>query len=653
MKRLAWAIALVIILALPILVGKELVAVQAMNAKVDSLLRAGEYVPGQLLVRYRQPAFQPFAIGNTDSDGKGVGFEILVVEPESIDDQLRELLSNPDVEAAQPNYIYKTTVWDETTTTATPDDYNPSNHWYYSNQDLPEAWKHLDCPDGPGCGGSPDVTVAVIDTGLAAFDFDDTGGQTGAVFVANSEYANINLYTNPDEIPDNQLDDDCNGVVDDYNGLDSYAFLLTGSNTCIGGVPQVVDESYYKAGIPVDTFGHGTYVTGLISSAVDNGASSVSPAFNVTIMPIAASFHFQNSFASSALITALSYAEAYGADVVNMSLGGPSADPFMNSAVQDLVDAGVVVVASSGNTGLQEQMYPSAFANVVAVGSINNDQARSNYSTYGSHIDLVAYVGAGASAGNATWQSSLSCFGSCDANNVDNGYSNRYGIGTSYAAPQVSALAALLLSYDSTLTNEDVVTLMIESAIDVGAIGRDNQTGHGAINFDRALDLVDFYSTEQPQTDLVYRFYNVQSGAHFYTNRETDRDKVLSSFPQYQYEGVAYQVFDQQISGVELTPVYQFYNPKTLAHFYTASMQQRNKVINNFPDFQYEGPRFFVYTENKVKSKPIYRFYNVETGAHFYTASEQQRQKVINTYPQFDYEGIAYYVPDYGSITTP
>lgn len=650
MKRLALGLAVVLAVTIPALAANELLVAHALELKASELVEAGDYVAGEVLIRYKEPTG---AFGDTEvPSGIKVPFSTVKFETGDMQEKLVELMKDPNIDSVQPNYIYTTDTWTETDDSATPDDYNLSNHWYYTLENLPEAWKMMGCPDGLNCGGDQTVVVGVVDTGLSAFDFDDTAGQTGATFVANTENQNISLYTNVAETPGNNLDDDCNGVVDDYNGIDAYGYLLTGTDTCIGEVPQVVDASYYKAGIPADTYGHGTYVTGLIASSVDNAASSVSPAFNVTIMPLAANFHFQNSFASSAIITALSYAEYYGVDVVNMSLGGPSYDPFMEAAIQDLVDAGVVVIASTGNTGLNEVMYPAGLDNVVAVGAVNSDDSRSNYSTYGSQVDLTAYVGQGASPGNATWQSSLTCFGSCDADSVDDGYINRYGIGTSYAAPQVSALAAILFSYDNTLTRDDVITLMIESAVDIGSVGKDSQTGYGVINYQRALELVDFYGSEQPQTDSVYRFYNIDTGAHFYTNSERNRDKILNDYPQYQYEGIAYQVFDSDIDGIDLSPVYQFYNVKTMAHFYTASIKQRNKVINNYPDFVYEGRKFFVYTENKVKSKPIFRFYNTETGAHFYTANAAQRKRVINNYPQFEDEGIAYYVPDYENLST-
>lgn len=139
----------------------------------------------------------------------------------------------------------------------------------------------------------------------------------------------------------------------------------------------------------------------------------------------------------------------------------------------------------------------------------------------------------------------------------------------------------------------------------------------------------------------LHRFYNSVSGAHFYTASESQKQRVMDDFPQFEYEGVAYQVYE---SGEGLSPVYRFYNSVSGAHFYTASESQKQRVEENYPQFEYEQIAFYVNGENATM--PVYRFYNTKTGAHFYTASENQKDRVISSFPDFEFEGIAYYIPE-------
>ena len=90
------------------------------------------------------------------------------------------------------------------------------------------------------------------------------------------------------------------------------------------------------------------------------------------------------------------------------------------------------------------------------------------------------------------------------------------------------------------------------------------------------------------------------------------------------------------------TPVFRFYNGNTGAHFYTISQSERDSVVSNLPVFQYEGVRWYAQTTSGNASIPIYRFYNQRTGAHFYTVSASERDFVIANYAEFKYEGIAY-----------
>ena len=141
----------------------------------------------------------------------------------------------------------------------------------------------------------------------------------------------------------------------------------------------------------------------------------------------------------------------------------------------------------------------------------------------------------------------------------------------------------------------------------------------------------------------VYRFYNTKTGTHFYTISGTERDTVLNNYPQFAYEGAVFWAYTSQQGST--SPVYRFYNQSTGTHFYTQSETEKNYVIATYPVFIFEGPVYYAPPTNDLGgSTALFRFYNSKTGAHFYTTSPDERDHVLNTWPWFAYEAVAYYV---------
>jgi hypothetical protein len=141
----------------------------------------------------------------------------------------------------------------------------------------------------------------------------------------------------------------------------------------------------------------------------------------------------------------------------------------------------------------------------------------------------------------------------------------------------------------------------------------------------------------------IYRFYNVLTKTHFYTASVAERNYVINALAQYQYEG---NTFDTSPSGGN-TSVYRFYNTATGAHFYTANAAERDQVIRTLPQFSYEGEAYKAFDrpfDAQGSHIALYRFYNTETKTHFYTADASEKAYVEATFPQFRYEFIAYYV---------
>ena len=147
----------------------------------------------------------------------------------------------------------------------------------------------------------------------------------------------------------------------------------------------------------------------------------------------------------------------------------------------------------------------------------------------------------------------------------------------------------------------------------------------------------------QSGNDAVYRFYNRETGTHFYTISVGERDSVIAAYPQFAYEGAQFAARAQPAAGT--VPVFRFYNRTTGTHFYTTSASERDGIVAYYPQFAYEGPAYHAMPEPGSDGRvAVYRFFNRNTGAHFYTASEAERDKVVASYPAFVYEGIAFYV---------
>ena len=139
----------------------------------------------------------------------------------------------------------------------------------------------------------------------------------------------------------------------------------------------------------------------------------------------------------------------------------------------------------------------------------------------------------------------------------------------------------------------------------------------------------------------VFRFYNRDTAAHFYTASVAERDHVRATWPQFIYEGERFRVLSAPAQGT--TPVYRFFNTQTGVHFYTADEAEKDHVLATWPHFAYEGVAYHAFGPDPGTA-PTYRYFNMLNGVHFYTTSDEEKLTVDSSLTQYVFEGVRWHV---------
>ncbi|MCK6528527.1 S8 family serine peptidase [Myxococcota bacterium] len=233
---------------------------------------------------------------------------------------------------------------------------------------------------------------------------------------------------------------------------------------------------------PTDDNGHGTHVTGTIAQATGNGVGCAGVAPGATVMPVKV-LAADGSGTTFDLVLGIAWAVENGADVINMSLGGFSPSPLETQAVQAAREAGVVVVAASGNDATPHVAYPAGYPGVIAVGAFTFGNLRADYSNWGRDLDLLA---PGGDLEMDRDQDGLVDGILQEAFGPTWGYYLKQG--TSMAAPHVAAAAAILKGM-GVEDPAEVEALLRLGARDLWNDGFDPMTGYGRLDIPRSIDL--------------------------------------------------------------------------------------------------------------------------------------------------------------------
>ncbi len=325
-----------------------------------SLAGQGEYVPGEVIVRFKDGATTTQRSAATTKAGARNGERISRKVPGlmkaklkpgvAVEDAIAAYERDPLVAYAQPNYRKRML--------KTPNDTSFTQLWGMNNTgqsggtvdadiDAPEAWDVTT--------GSSDIVVAVIDTGVD-YNHPDLAG---------------NMWVNPDEIPDNGIDDDFNGYVDDVHGADTVN----------------------SDGDPLDDNAHGTHCAGTIGGRGDDGLGVAGVNWNVKIMAVKI-LDAQGYGSTETAIKAFEYVQDQGVRIASNSWGG---EYDFDQAEYDAIAAfdGLAVFAAGNNATNSDTtpFYPGAYnlANILTVGATDDDDVAADFSNTGATaVDVFA-----------------------------------------------------------------------------------------------------------------------------------------------------------------------------------------------------------------------------------------------------------------------
>ncbi len=390
-----------------------------------------------------------------------------------------EYQKDPNVEYAEPDYEVKVQI--------IPNDpyFSSSGTWGQSYRDMwglekirtQQAWDIET--------GSPNITVAVIDTGVD--------------------------YNHPDI-------DKVNTMWTDDQGHYGYDYVNNDSD-------------------PIDDFGHGTHVAGTIAGFTNNSIGISSISWHSKIMAVKG-FDNHGSGYDSWLVACINYAVENGADILSNSWGGFGNSQALADAFQTAYDVGCVNVAAAGNSNMDARYFsPANLSTVITVSAFDVNDQKASFSNYGTKIDVAAPgVDILSLRANGT-----DMYNDGGTHIVGNYYYRADG--TSMACPQVSGLAALILSLRPDFTNEQVREVIRTAADDVDAPDFDLNSGYGRINAYEALQIAK--ATASGGICI----------AHFAMSSGTDNPWYLPSMVQgqpFEITGSAYSTQEGYFSGYKI-----------------------------------------------------------------------------------------------------
>ncbi|MBC7538185.1 MAG: S8 family serine peptidase [Bacteriovorax sp.] len=335
------------------------------STKVFSVVRKETYVHNEIIVKYK--SYISFS-AQKQSMAKSGGFKIKKLSSKGLSHitlnnnvdllkSIEELKKDPDIEFAQPNYIYHLNT--------VPNDSAYGRLWGLHNTGQVVSNNGLGGPN------------AAIET--------NNPGTSGSDMKLESAWS---LITDCSSVIVAVVD---SGVNYNHNDL--------AANMWDGGVsfPKHGYNFVESTNDPMDKNGHGTHVAGTIGAVGDNGIGTTGVCWKANIMAVRV-MDASGSGTTSNIIQGVDFAVANGAKVINMSIGGSTFDPAFNTAITNAKTSGVLVVVAAGNSNENVDSgstpsYPCNYAqsNVLCVAALTQNFSLASFSNYGTtSVDVGA-----------------------------------------------------------------------------------------------------------------------------------------------------------------------------------------------------------------------------------------------------------------------
>ncbi len=364
---------------------------------------------------------------------------------------LKAYQDNSLVEFAEPNYAYHASI--------IPSDTYYNSQWYLQKIKAPQAWDIV--------RESPNIIIAVIDSGVQ-IDHPDLKD---------------NIWKNSREIPNNGIDDDKNGFIDDFNGWDFV-------NNTSDPSPK------FSAGFTTAGILHGTIVAGIAAASGNNAGGISGVSWRTQIMPLKV-LDDKGDGDTNNVIRAVDYAIANGANIINFSFVGFGNSQALERAIRRAYDAGIIVVAAAGNEKdggngyfLDEApMYPACHDGnpgenmVIGVAATDALDQKADFSSYGNKcVDISA-------PGVSIFSTSVYAPEKSASDYVFNKYYDGYWSGTSMAAPLVSGAFSLIQALGPGLNRKEAVDILLAGSDNINRLNQLYlwQLGRGRLNINQAV----------------------------------------------------------------------------------------------------------------------------------------------------------------------
>jgi thermitase len=309
----------------------------------------------------------------------------------------------------------------------------PTGNWvihYDPNTPLSEKWEYVQRIGGSIVERIDELEIWVVDV-PDAFGSDDFTFDSDVELVEQDFLVSV-AFDNPPNDPDYDRQwalphIQAETAWDQMGELSDITVAVIDTGVCMNHedlLDRVLDNGYDfvdNDDDPEDVFGHGCSVAGIIAANIDNGIGIAGFAPNSSILPVRV-LGPSGSGSMADVAAGIVYAANNGADIINLSLGSMVGSQVTEDAVNHAIAKGLTVIASAGNSGGALPGFPARYENVVAVGAIDPNGARSSFSNKGGDI----------------WAPGR------DVHTIylDNGYKALNG--TSFSAPYVAAMAAVL-----------------------------------------------------------------------------------------------------------------------------------------------------------------------------------------------------------------